>query len=353
MPSTHRSGEVTVRRSSTSASGQGSSSGSRHHGSGSNMERSERGSRRPLALPAIDESTVSSHRGDNTGYHSRAMVRRDRSSGERSSVSEMSTQLGSLTLAGSSNQTKDSAHQRTSTAVQPSSRSSHARHSEHSSRYDTSTRGESSRSHRSTHRDYSSASTYADTSTRDEDSTIIYPYPSRHSSSRTDDSTVRPYRRSSRLSTISSSDEDYDLDLDDTDIYGDLTTHYGTLSRWDSRPNRSSSHSSYVDYFDAEFDAEVSRIESHFSAYKRGYRAAMADARPRRGNASSLDDKVLRGLTWETIERYANHWAVECGADKPRKYEQIKLYAGIWACELKLREIRDERRSSRSSSRRY
>ncbi|KAL8768247.1 MAG: hypothetical protein Q9209_005478 [Squamulea sp. 1 TL-2023] len=293
------------------------------------------------------------------------MVRRNPSRSERSSVSGLSTQLESLTLAGSSNQTWDSALQGTSTAVQSSSRSSHARHSEHSSRHDApthggSTRGGSSRIHRSTHRDYSvqpteasSTSAYRDRSTRNEDSTTRYPYSSRHTSSRIDDSTVRPYGHSSRLSIISSSDEDFDFSLDlGTDIYGDLTTHYGTLSRWDSRPSRSSRHSSYVDEFDAEFDAEVSRIGSRLSTYRRGYRAAMADARPRRGNVSSLDDSMLRGLNWETIKRYARHYAVEIGTSEPYDSETIKLYAALWVCELKLMEIRDSR-SSRSSSRRY
>ena len=391
MPSTstHRSEDKTVRRSSSSASGHGSSSASRIHGS----------TKRTSQLPAIEEGTKSSHQTDD-GFHSRAIVRREGS---------LANAMDSLTLKRSSTQrsaTHDSTHERpgthrTSTAVPSSSRSSHGHGTERSSRDDKhSTRGSSStHGHRSTHDDrttrgsssthhhrstrdhhttrgpsstYDQRSTHGDRSThrssthggssshhtssshRDRDTTRGY---TRHSSTQDDDSTIRPYWRSTHShSNIPCSEKtkryettDTDLDTsyrsgrlvtissdDDDDIYGDLKTQYETLTTYSTRP----SHSSGKD-----IRHEVGLIEAKIANYSRGYLDGLGDARTssRRSHHSHArtDNSMLRGLDLETMERYALNWCERFNVPGPYSLSDVECFASLWACQIIIDKCRD------------
>ncbi|KAI4274305.1 MAG: hypothetical protein LQ337_004034 [Flavoplaca oasis] len=391
MPSisNHRSEDKTVRRSSSSASGHGSSSTIRTHGA----------TKRTSQLPAIEESTKSSHRTDD-GFHSRAIVRREGS---------LANAMDSLTLKRSSTQrsaTQDLALERTgshrtSAAVPSSSRSNHGYGTERSSRDDEhSTRGLSStHGHRSTHDDrttrgsssthnhpstrddhttrghsstYDHRSTHGDRSThrssthggssshhtssshRDRDTTRGYTH---HSSTRDDDSTIRPYQRSTRphskipysekANRYETTDTDFDTyrssrlvtissDDDDGDIYGDLKTQYDMLTTYSTRPSRSSGK---------DIRHEVGLIEAKIANYSQGYLDGLGDARTssRRSHRShaQTDNRMLRGLDLETMERYALNWCERFNVPGPYSLNDVECFASLWACQIIIDKCRD------------
>ncbi|KAL8908181.1 MAG: hypothetical protein Q9171_005565 [Xanthocarpia ochracea] len=380
MPTSNRSVSQTVRRSSA---GQSSSSGSRRHRSSSKVDGSEHGSKRPLALPAIEEDAVSTHRGDGTGYHSRALVRRSSSNRGTSSTSELSNQLESLTIKGSSSRRSG---KEPSSYKQSSSHRSSRHHKEssshHSSKASTSHHREtdqalqrtstavpqSSRSMngRSTH---DGRSTHRDRSTRD-DSHTRDDYQSRHASTRNEPSTRRYASTHSDDSPVrsiyvrSNSDSDPDLDLD---IYGALSTDYATLFQLKSHRSPASWLAAYnnIDQeieraseiesaYNEEVDRRVSEIESRLTGYSRVYRAALGDLQHSLTLDTSWFDDMLKGLSTENVKRYAYNWAEHLDVPKPRDYHGVRLYAGCWACHLIVKHLRAGAiRGSSSSSSRY
>ena len=375
MPTSNPSGEVTVRRSSAGQS-VASSSGSRHHGSSSKVDRSEHGSKRPLALPAIEEDAVSTYRGDDTGYHSRALVRRSSSNRGNSSTSGLSNQLESLTLKGFSSHRsgkapssyKQSSSHRSShhkeSSSHHSSKASSSHHREDQALQRTSTaiaqssqsmNGRSTRDGCSTHRD---RSTRDDSHTRDD-------YHSRHASTRNEPSTRRyasTYRGDSPTRSFhvrSSSNSDSDLDLD---IYGGLSTDYATLLQklhrsgadWLALYNKIDTDIEYAyNNMDSVVDRQVSEIESRLTDYSRVYRAALHDARYSLTQDTSWFDGMLEGLSTKDVKRYAARWAEHLDVPKPRDYMGVRLYAGCWACHLMAKFHRAGAIRGSSSSSRY
>ncbi|KAL8799143.1 MAG: hypothetical protein Q9182_006118 [Xanthomendoza sp. 2 TL-2023] len=183
MPSSSRP-EASSGRTSTMLSAQGSSNGSRHpassrshhssaHPEPSNSRHSssrrpsetshtgvERTTKRHTALAPIAEGSVSTQRGSHTDHNSRAPPRRSVSSSSssrthRASATELSDQLGSLSIAGRRDsrhgtaQSSRSTWQDDSSTLLPPSNRQQQRHGESCTRTETSTRGATSTRDRS------------------------------------------------------------------------------------------------------------------------------------------------------------------------------------------------------------
>ncbi|KAI4232384.1 MAG: hypothetical protein LQ349_005064 [Xanthoria aureola] len=321
------------------------------------------------------------------------MVVREHS--RRDDASKLAGEMESLTLDGSSRHqaTRDLALQRSgshrsgtsssrSTHDHGSSRSSHDHSSKHGTQEHRSTHRDSTHSHRSTHDDRSTHrdSTRSHRSTHDDrsthrDSTRSHRDSTRgHTSSRDNDSTIRAHdthrsrtsyddrqivphrstrhRHSPEFDDLDDLDFD-DPDFDDLDLYDGLTCQYDALTNLAAPPSRSS-RAAYDNAHD-EFDRELERIESQISAYNRGYREAMRDGRSsRRRRASAYDAssrptvrdnmRLLKGLDYATIERFATRWAVRTDAPVPTDYDDVIFFASLWACQSLVDDTRANRR---------
>lgn len=299
-----------------------------------------------------------------------------RETSRRDDASKLAGEMESLTLDGSSRQqaTRDLALQRSgshrsgtsssrSTHDHGSSRSTHDHSSKHGTQEHRSTHRDSTHSHRSTHDDRSTHrdstrshrdSTRGHTSSRDNDSTIRA-HDTHRSRTSDDDRQIVPHRSTRHRHSPEFDDlDDLDFDdLDDLDLYDGLTCQYDALTNLAARPSRSS-RAAY-DVAHDEFDRELERIESQISAYNRGYREAMRDGRSsRRRRASDYDTssrptvrdnmRLLKGLDYATIERFATNWAVRTDARVPTDYDDIIFFASLWACQLLIDNTRANRR---------
>ena len=296
----------------------------------------------------------------------------------RDDASKLAGEMESLTLNASSRHqaTRDLALQRSGShrTATSSSRSTHDHGSKHGTQEHRSTHRDSTHSHRSTHDDRSTHrdstrshrdstrdstrshrdSTRGHTSSRDNDSTIRAPDTHRSRTSYDDHRIVPHHSTRHRHSRQFDDLDDLDFDdLDDLDLYDGLTYQYDALTNLAARPSRSS-RAAYDTAHD-EFDRELERIESQISAYNRGYREAMRDGRSsRRRRASDYDAssrptvrdnmRLLKGLDYATIERFATNWAVRTDARVPTDYDDIIFFASLWACQLLIDNTRANRR---------
>lgn len=266
------------------------------------------------------------------------MVVREHS--RRDDASKLAGEMESLTLNASSRHqaTRDLALQRSGShrTATSSSRSTHDHGSKHGTQEHRSTHRDSTRSHRD--------STRGHTSSRDNDSTIRA-HDTHRSRTSYDDRQIVPHR---------STRHRHSPEFDDLDLHDGLTYQYDALTNLAARPSRSS-RAAYDTAHD-EFDRELERIESQISAYNRGYREAMRDGRSsRRRRASDYDAssrptvrdnmRLLKGLDYATIERFATNWAVRIDARVPTDYDDIIIFfASLWACQLLIDNTRANRR---------
>ncbi|KAL8662825.1 MAG: hypothetical protein Q9168_008198 [Polycauliona sp. 1 TL-2023] len=405
MPSSssHGSGESTVRRSSSSSSRtHGSSSSTRHHAS-----------KRPSAMPHIDEDRSTSHHTDNSGFHSKAMVRREGSNadglhvlvvidlaalslhrlrGQAPMVMVVSARLGMIdirlmdpalriptknTLAPLRHRPHDRAPMDMSvrlgmtdirptalalrtllviartailltapalriviaslgmTDIQLTAPAPHVRIA--IARPEMTDIQPTDQALRTL---LAIATPEAATPLEE-----ALPAPSSHPS--TEDIRPPDYSRDTgytaayahldddSLSRRLSSSLNIHSDDDDDDYYGGLTSQFDALTTFCARPSRS-----YGD---------IDRAESQLSEYTKGYMAALEynDSSSRYdddyGFSSTREDRMLRGLSRDTIKRYAYNYAERHDVPKPIGSYLTKLYAGSWACQMLIDKMRDDR----------